>query len=170
MAPKIKLSNPHRTGSAQLLEELTAVHAELCKIDQCDNPMECMPSPEFPSTLSSPSLIKHRDRAVRVLACACMASLLRIFAPEPPIDDIKPVLMAFWGELKGLAGGLDDALYPFSFFLLESLVTVRSAVLVWELEGADLEDCLGALLTCCFDYLAGAVKQKQTKRSWRSFY
>lgn len=34
--------------------------------------------------LASPGLIKHKDRAVRVLIACCIANILRLFAPDAP--------------------------------------------------------------------------------------
>lgn len=34
--------------------------------------------------LAAPGLIKHKDRAVRVLIACCIANILRLFAPDAP--------------------------------------------------------------------------------------
>ena len=34
--------------------------------------------------LSASGLIKHKDRAVRVLVACCIANILRLFAPDAP--------------------------------------------------------------------------------------
>ena len=34
--------------------------------------------------LALPGLIKHKDRAVRVLIACCIANILRLFAPDAP--------------------------------------------------------------------------------------
>lgn len=34
--------------------------------------------------LAAPGLIKHKDRAVRVLVACCIANILRLFAPDAP--------------------------------------------------------------------------------------
>lgn len=34
--------------------------------------------------LASPSLIKHKDKAVRVLVACSIANILRLFAPDAP--------------------------------------------------------------------------------------
>lgn len=39
---------------------------------------------QLAAQLASPSLIKHKDRAVRVLTACALANILRLFAPEAP--------------------------------------------------------------------------------------
>lgn len=166
MAPKLKLSDPHRTGAAELVEELKAVHDSLCNMEQCDDPLQAIP-PTLPATLASPALLQHRDKAVRLYSCCSVANCLRIFAPNAPYDtdQLRMIFGQFWKELKYLQ---DDKspLYHLAYFLLESLATVRSAVLVWELgeEGEEqVEPLLMSLLTVCFDQLSMTVKGKQCK-------
>ena len=37
--------------------------------------------------LASPSLSKHKDRAVRILVACCIANILRLFAPDAPYSN-----------------------------------------------------------------------------------
>ena len=39
------------------------------------------------TALVKPSLLKHKDKEVRVFLAFCIAEVLRIFAPEPPYSD-----------------------------------------------------------------------------------
>ncbi len=39
---------------------------------------------DLSAQLASPSLIKHKDRAVRILTACALANILRLFAPEAP--------------------------------------------------------------------------------------
>ena len=39
---------------------------------------------DLAAQLASPSLIKHKDRAVRILTACALANILRLFAPEAP--------------------------------------------------------------------------------------
>ncbi len=46
---------------------------------------------DLSAQLASPSLIKHKDRAVRILTACALANVLRLFAPEAPysVDQLE---------------------------------------------------------------------------------
>lgn len=46
--------------------------------------------------LVAPGLIKHKDKAVRILIACCIANILRLFAPDAPYStdqfEVKKIL------------------------------------------------------------------------------
>lgn len=84
----------------------------------------------------------HRDKTVRLLVACCLANVLRLYAPDPPYDaeDLGRVFNLFVQQLKGLSEPL-GTYYSYHFYLVESLATVKSIVLLWgvpEDEGRDV--------------------------------
>ena len=37
--------------------------------------------------LIQPSILRHRDEEIRLLAACCLADVMRVYAPDPPYDD-----------------------------------------------------------------------------------
>ncbi|KAI9339312.1 armadillo-type protein [Obelidium mucronatum] len=84
-------------------------------------------------------VVGHRDKAVRALAACCLADVLRLFAPDAPYTEpeLKTVFALFVAQLPGLA----DPHGPFFenyYYLLESLATVKSIILLTDLDADDL--------------------------------
>lgn len=92
----------------------------------------------------------HRERTVRLLVACCLAQILRLHAPEPPYDGegLGRIFSLFVQQLRGLSEP-SGTYYAHYFGLLESLATVKSVVLVWEVgeeEDGGREAVLGELV------------------------
>ena len=75
---------------------------------------------------------------MRLFVACCLASILRLYAPDPPFEetDLSRVFSLFVQQLKGLSEP-SGVYYAYHFYLLESLATVKSVVLVWSLGEED---------------------------------
>ncbi len=93
--------------------------------------------------LSEGRWLLHRDKIVRLLISCCLSQLLRLFAPEAPYDaeDLSRVFSLFAQQLRGLSEPT-GAYYGYYFGLLEGLSTVKSIVLVWQIENNDSRDMI----------------------------
>ncbi|KAJ3030475.1 UNVERIFIED_CONTAM: hypothetical protein HDU68_008891 [Siphonaria sp. JEL0065] len=83
--------------------------------------------------------VGHRDRAARSLAACCLADVLRLFAPDAPYTapELKAIFSLFVAQLVHLK----DAAGPFfenHYYTLESLATVKSIILLTDLDADDL--------------------------------
>jgi len=102
--------------------------------------------------LADSGLIRHKDRAVRVLAACALANILRLFAPDAPYSPEQLLMMfnLFIQQLRGVAEP-DSPYYVYHYFLLESLSTVKSVVLIFDLdEGTQLQH---QLITTAFELM-----------------
>jgi hypothetical protein len=96
---------------------------------------------DLASQLASPELVKHKERAVRVLTACGIANILRLFAPDAPysIDQFETIFALFLHQLKGVSDP-SSPFYNYHYFLLESLSTVKSIVLIFDLpQGESLQ-------------------------------
>lgn len=75
----------------------------------------------------------HRERTVRLLVACCLSQILRLYAPDPPYDGegLGKVFSLLVQQLRGLSEP-SGTYYSHYFSLLESLATVKSVVLIWE--------------------------------------
>ncbi|OIR58912.1 MAG: cohesin-associated protein Pds5 [Amphiamblys sp. WSBS2006] len=96
----------------------------------------------------------HTDKGVAVYTACCLAAILKLCAPDPPYTDseLNTALRLFARQIPGLEN-TEGTYYPMHFYLVESLATVKSAVLLHELEQRD--ELLGLFL----DALFGAIRK-----------
>lgn len=85
----------------------------------------------------------HRDRTVRLFVACLLANILRLYAPEPPFEPAAfgRVFSLLIQQLKGLSEPA-GTYYTYHFWLLESLATVKSVVLIWQVPAEDGRDGL----------------------------
>ncbi|KAJ1912535.1 Sister chromatid cohesion protein pds5 [Tieghemiomyces parasiticus] len=117
---------------AELAKRLTTLHTELAELDQ--EAVDVRSLDTVARHLITPALLAHKEDGVRIRAACCLADVLRLYAPEAPYDDgqLRTLFEAFLQELGHLAQG-DGPDFPLYFYLLESLSTVKSVVLVVDL-------------------------------------
>jgi sister-chromatid-cohesion protein PDS5 len=123
-----------------LLGKLQVLHQELATLDQervdakADRALNAVCR-----ELVDRALLLHKDRGVKAYVACCLADILRIFAPDAPYTPAR-LADIFDFFLRQLAAGLTAADAPYYdqyHHLLESLSSVKSAVLVCDLPGAD---------------------------------
>eukprot|EP01138_Halocafeteria_seosinensis_P009211 gb/GECG01009413.1/.p1 GENE.gb/GECG01009413.1/~~gb/GECG01009413.1/.p1 ORF type:complete len:1491 (+),score=198.69 gb/GECG01009413.1/:1-4473(+) len=109
---------------------------------------------EVSKQLVERQLLKHNDKDVRMLVACCIVDILRIYAPDAPYSDVQlkdsfEVIIAQLRELnqsRTTEESTDDlqelqptasARYELAFYLLESLATVKSCILLVHLATKD---------------------------------
>jgi sister-chromatid-cohesion protein PDS5 len=115
----------------QLLHnELSEFEQELCDVKSLDGARK---------ELISTSIMLHKDRGVKAYAACCLADILRLYAPDAPYTqpELRDIFQFFFRQLSTGLKGSDCPYYNQYFHLLESLSTVKSVVLVCDLQNAD---------------------------------
>lgn len=103
----------------------------------------------FAQTLATEPFLRAESNEIRLLGLCCFAEVLRICAPNPPLDnrDMVPVCSAILGELCVLASP-NDPMDSERFSLLEQLATVKTLVIVSDFDHivCDIFACFYALV------------------------
>ena len=75
---------------------------------------------------------------VTAVAACCLADILRLNAPEAPYSNLqlKKIFNFFVSNLSQF-GKEDEDLFQYHFYLLESLATVKSFIIISDLDNAD---------------------------------
>ncbi|KAF8605742.1 cohesin-associated protein Pds5 [Ceratobasidium sp. AG-I] len=120
-----------------LVKKMKALHTELASIDQ-DN-VDTNTLQGVRKELISTSVLLHKDKGVRALAACCIADLLRLYAPDAPYTapELKDIFQFFFRQLSTGLRGPDAPYYNEYFYLLESLASIKSIVLVCDIPAAD---------------------------------
>ncbi|KAG0238358.1 hypothetical protein BGW42_005591 [Actinomortierella wolfii] len=142
--------------AAELLKKLKELHNELKNL-----PQETTDSTSLSSVtkqLIDPSLIRHKDKGVRIYVSCCIADLLRLYAPDAPYNTkhLREIFELFIEQLRNLSF-MTSPYYSMYYYLLESLSAVKSIVLLTELKNA--EPLINNLFRDIFD----AVRPEQSK-------
>lgn len=89
--------------------------------------------------LCQASVLQHRDRGVKVIAACCLANLLRLYAPEAPLNEheLQAVFTLFIDQLQHMLADVDGPYYQYCCTLIESLSTVKSTILIADLSQSD---------------------------------
>ncbi|KAJ1650032.1 Sister chromatid cohesion protein pds5 [Dispira simplex] len=135
---------------SELVKRLKTLHTELAEMDQ--EAINVHSLDRVTEDLLSPSLCTHKDNGVRIHTACCIADLMRLYAPEAPYDEgqLRRIFEFFLSQL-GRLGQTDDPLFPLYFYLLESLSTVKSVVLVVDL--AQPEELITDFFRLFFDII-----------------
>ncbi|KAI8141304.1 hypothetical protein BJV82DRAFT_518780, partial [Fennellomyces sp. T-0311] len=102
--------------------------------------------------LVNSKILKHSSNSVKACAAACLADMLRLYAPEAPFSDkeLKSIFEFFLSQLRQLKKlPQDHADFTLYFYLLESLSTVKSILIIADLSNA--EQLSADFFTCFFD-------------------
>ncbi|TPX33974.1 hypothetical protein SmJEL517_g03195 [Synchytrium microbalum] len=123
-------------SSTKLVDRLNALSTELSKMEQERADTKSLDS--YCKDLISPSLIMHKDKGVKILTACCIADMLRLYAPDAPYteNDLRDIFELFISQLKYLADPTNSYAPKYNY-LLEQLSSVKSIVLVTDLNGAD---------------------------------
>ncbi|KAI8836864.1 armadillo-type protein [Chytridium lagenaria] len=121
----------------ELVKRLKDLHGQLSKLDQEDIDKSSLHGVR--KDLISRSLFMHKDKAVRVLTACCLADILRLFAPDAPYNqsELRDIFEFFLKQINNIS----DTQGPYFenyFYLLESLSTVKSIVLVSDINAEEL--------------------------------
>ncbi|BBN05523.1 sister chromatid cohesion protein PDS5 [Marchantia polymorpha subsp. ruderalis] len=86
-----------------------------------------------------PSLLRHKDKDVKLLVASCISEIMRIVAPEAPYED--DVLKDIFNLIVTIFQGLNEVSspsFPRRVNILETVAKVRSCVVMLDLECDDL--------------------------------
>lgn len=142
-----------KPNASSLIKCLRSLHQSLSSYD---SPI----SQSQVELLLSEKLLSHRDLFVTSLTSCCIASALRLFAPNHPFKDerqLERVLSFLVDSLENLSNW-DSSYFQFHFYLLESLASVRSILLI--LETTDEAWC--NLMLRCFQTLLNSLSPKHS--------
>jgi sister-chromatid-cohesion protein PDS5 len=120
-----------------LIKKLQALHRELADMEQ--ELVDVNSLGVVRKELINSSILLHKDRGVKAYAACCLADILRLTAPDAPYTqgELRDIFQFFFRQLTNGLKGSDSPYYTEYFHLLESLSTVKSVVLVCDLQNAD---------------------------------
>jgi sister-chromatid-cohesion protein PDS5 len=90
-------------------------------------------------------ILHHKDKEVKIFAACCLADIIRIYAPDPPYNDVqlKDVFKLFIEQLSYL--DTENSAFDRYVYLLERLVLVKAFVLLVELDQDLVNDLFSTL-------------------------
>ncbi|KAJ7207075.1 armadillo-type protein [Mycena pura] len=120
-----------------LIKKLQVLHRELAELEQ--DLVDVSSLGAVRKELINSSILLHKDRGVKAYAACCLADILRLTAPDAPYTqgELRDIFQFFFRQLTNGLKGSDSPYYTEYFHLLESLSTVKSVVLVCDLQNAD---------------------------------
>ncbi|KAJ3292814.1 hypothetical protein HDU76_007122, partial [Blyttiomyces sp. JEL0837] len=123
--------------TAELVKRLKELHTQLSHLEQGEVDLSTLQT--IRKDLVMPSLIQHKDKGVRALTACCLAEVLRLFAPDAPYteSELKDIFEFFVRQIMYIAD-TEGPYFVHYVSLLESLSTVKSVVLVTDLNAEDL--------------------------------
>ncbi|KAJ3012082.1 hypothetical protein HKX48_006454 [Thoreauomyces humboldtii] len=123
--------------TADLVTRLKKLHNDLAEIEQEEVITSSLNAVQ--KDLRSPYLLSHRDKGVRILTACCLAEILRLYAPDAPYNQkqLREIFELFAKQLQSISDK-DGPYYHKYFALLDSLSTVKSVVLVADLDAETL--------------------------------
>jgi sister-chromatid-cohesion protein PDS5 len=89
--------------------------------------------------LVAEQLLFHKDKGVKILTACCLADILRLFAPNAPYteNELREIFEFFVKQMMTISEP-NNPYFNKSYYLLESLSTVKSIVLLTDLNADDL--------------------------------
>lgn len=99
--------------------------------------------------LSNKKLLKNSNPGVQAFVSACLADVLRVYAPDAPFNaqTLADIFRCFISQIKRL-DDVENAYYPQRLHLLQRLAEVRSIVLLTDLP--DSEKLISGLFDACY--------------------
>ncbi|KAJ3152811.1 hypothetical protein HDU89_001014 [Geranomyces variabilis] len=124
-------------GIEREAEPLLKLHNDLAKMEQETVDLQSLSTVQ--KDLRAPSLMSHRDKGVKALTACCLAEILRLFAPDAPYsqNQLREIFEFFAKQLQNLSEK-DGPYFSKYFALLDSLSSVKSVVIVADLNADDL--------------------------------
>lgn len=109
--------------------------------------------------MGADALMRHQSADVRCWAAECLAEVLRIFVPSPPLEKerMQPILELFLEQLALLRDPRDSS-YTDAFGLLERLTEIRGFMLVFDCP--EPESIIVSLVTTCLSAARGVLPVK----------
>lgn len=137
--PKLEFTNsligtPKAIKVNELQALLKTLHEQLKELDQNVDQDSLQ---KVTRELVHKQIIKNPNKTVKALAACCIADIIRLHAPTCPysLNELKIVFKFFVDQLAYF--GKDTPDFPYHFYLLENLQSVKTFLLLSEVEGAD---------------------------------
>ncbi|WVQ76020.1 hypothetical protein IAR50_005656 [Cryptococcus sp. DSM 104548] len=151
-----------RETTDTLLKRLKTLRQRLSVLEQDATDTKTLDPVRKP--LIHQTILHHKDRGVRAYAACCLADLLKLYAPDAPYSDnqLRDIFQFFHAQIKEnlrpsapharLQGKhkapdasqttlnqriTDIPYYPDYYYLIESLATIKSIVLICDVPGAE---------------------------------
>ncbi|ORY83920.1 hypothetical protein BCR37DRAFT_378936 [Protomyces lactucae-debilis] len=143
----------------ELLKKVKTLATQLAELNQDQISLDTLRP--LAAQFATGELLQHKNKGVTAYAACCVADILRLSAPDAPFSQtqLKPVFECFIKQLKGLHDP-EGPYYPQYYYLLESLATVESIVLV-----CDLPEKSEALVADFFEALFATIREDQRKNT-----
>lgn len=127
--------------------------------------------------LAQDTLLRHSDKDVKYLTACCLCDILRIYAPDPPYSSNKllDIFTLVTSRLEGLSEyGENDIYYDRAFYILESLASFSSHLVLADVDEEDLAengdtaalqggDAITALFTTLLDNITPPLPSRVEK-------
>lgn len=160
---KLRFKEPLQANgisASELRGRLQTLHKELTEIGQGN--LDTSQLDPYSQELIKPSFIRHKDKSVQAMVACNLADILRLYAPNAPFSqsEIKILFRFLLAQLVSPSAGLantEHPLYKDAVYVLESLSTVKSVVLVCDLPSAS------DLITEYFQKLWALITRKLAK-------
>ncbi|KAI8343353.1 armadillo-type protein [Chlamydoabsidia padenii] len=139
-----------------LKQRLETLHKELQSFEQMNVDTSSLAT--ISKDLINKRILQHKNSTVSALAACCIADVLRLHAPDPPYNEteLKLVFESFISQLGDMDKN-NKVDFQYQFYLLESLSTVKSILIMADLEGAD--DMMTQLFNQSFDIIEKRLPQ-----------
>jgi sister chromatid cohesion protein PDS5 len=134
-----KLIVSGKSSTDTLLRKLQRLHALLASYDQDTFDASSLQRHSVKRDLIHSTVLLHKDRGIKAYAACCLADVLRLTAPDAPYtgEELGDVFAFFFRQLVNGLKSTESTYFNQYFHLLESLSTVKSVVLVCDLDNAE---------------------------------
>ncbi|GAA6010454.1 hypothetical protein JCM10207_001312 [Rhodosporidiobolus poonsookiae] len=152
---RLKFNQPLKAGLAnpELVKRLKQLHDQLRDLDQDQVHLDSLD--QAAQQLIHPSLLLHKDKGVKAYVGCCLVDVLRLYAPNAPYTNAElKDLFDFLTRLFKYAGNPSDPHQSEYFYIIDSLGSIKSIVLVCDLDGA--EDLAERVFRECFDAISSS--------------
>ncbi|KAI8646023.1 armadillo-type protein [Parasitella parasitica] len=162
-APRLEFSEsligtpkPIKVGELQTL--LKSLHEQLKELDQN---VDQSSLETVTRELVHKQIIKNPNKTVKALAACCIADIIRLHAPTCPysLDELKNVFKFFVDQLGYFGKETPD--FPYHFYLLENLQSVKTFLLLSEIDGS--EDIVFPMVAEFFEVASKATLRRNVE-------
>lgn len=135
--PKSLIPNTKTQAPIELTKRLKELHENLASLSQEGFEADSLVSPA--KELLSPQLMGSKDEGVKVFTGCCLADILRLSAPNAPysLEEQEKIFTLFLDLLIKLGSDKKGYAQYYSYILV-SLATVKSAILITDFESDQL--------------------------------
>ncbi|KAL9541955.1 hypothetical protein MBANPS3_008853 [Mucor bainieri] len=146
------IGSPKAIKVGELQALLKSLHEQLKELDQN---VEKESLAQVTQELIHKQIMKSPNKTVKALAACCIADIIRLHAPKCPytLDELKNIFKFFVDQLSYFGKETPD--FPYYFYLLENLQSVKTFLLLGEIDNA--EDIVFPMVAEFFDVTAKAT-------------